>query len=522
MNCFLLVNLIFECVGMNVSVAGIERLKKGGRSFRDVAKDREHEIFYMVVALFMIVPFLLVEFVPSADLAQHLSQYALWERMSLEGAPDLIMNWWQPNTLVYYLLSPFMAIFPAPLAGKLIMYFLALFWCWSIYVYCKAMRLSAGLIFFLSILSLNAVFYWGFISFYLSVPLLVLFSLHVQRVSSHTFLSTALWFLVLFWAHSITFLAAVVIYAIYHLICSKGDFSYLFIKALPALPVGLYSIFWFFDMYSYRLETGYGVEANWGTSLWSRLSLQANDFGPLTVLPGEIDRLIAFVFIGWGVVGGIQNGLARNSSSAFLMVGAVLLGLAYLFLPTKYVSTIGFNSRWFPVFLTFLILLMPAPSFKRWAGLEVVLPFLFFVTLLLVTSLKWYEFDRYEMQGLSQSLEAIPKSSRVLGLDFVKVSPSFRGRPYLHMYAYAQAENGADINFSFARHGTSLISYSDSFEEQWTTGLEWFPEYTKKSDIEMFDYVIVNALPHYHKSLMQHPQLRYESGGSRWVLYKVI
>ncbi|MEJ2628649.1 MAG: hypothetical protein P8078_08855 [bacterium] len=148
---------------------------------------------------------------------------------------------------------------------------------------------------------------------------------------------------------------------------------------------------------------------------------------------------------------------------------------------------------------------------------------LFLLTLFLIsTTLSWYDYQKEELSGLSESLKALPENQRVLGLDFIKDSRYLKGRPFLQLFAYTQVLKGADINFSFARHASGIIQFKKPRAIPWTPGLEWFAERVKKQDFLYFDYVLINGNEDIHLLSISMDYLEPVTLQGRWRLYKVI
>ena len=112
-----------------------------------------------------------------------------------------------------------------------------------------------------------------------------------------------------------------------------------------------------------------------------------------------------------------------------------------------------------------------------------------------VTALTWVAFERRELTGLADALERLPSKPRVLGLDYQQESPRVRGRPFLQTYAWAQVLHGGTLNFSFAAYPTSLVVFRSSQPPPWTPKLYWYPSRLRSTDLDYFDYVIVNGTP---------------------------
>ena len=125
------------------------------------------------------------------------------------------------------------------------------------------------------------------------------------------------------------------------------------------------------------------------------------------------------------------------------------------------------------------------------------------------------------MSGFEAALDAAPPNARVLELDTLPESQFVGGRPFMHLMAYLQAQNGGSVSFSFAQHGSSLVSYRSPRELTWTPGLEWYPERVQKEDFKAFDVVLVNAKPEVHQRFLAFAPVVPTTSNGRWRLYTV-
>src|SRR5262249_24841727 len=133
----------------------------------------------------------------------------------------------------------------------------------------------------------------------------------------------------------------------------------------------------------------------------------------------------------------------------------------------------------------------------------------------------WVHWEGEEMSGLVSSLAALPRGQRVMGLDFLKESAWLKGRPFLQSFAYAQACNGADVNFSFSEHSSGLVRDAVPRRRTWTVGLEWFPDRVTVDDIAQFDYLLVNGNEKQHRTVLGDPMVSPITVTERWRLYRV-
>lgn len=139
----------------------------------------------------------------------------------------------------------------------------------------------------------------------------------------------------------------------------------------------------------------------------------------------------------------------------------------------------------------------------------------------LATCLAWLSFSTVEMTGFRDALAASPPNARVLELDLVGKSEFVGGRPFMQMMAYLQAEKGGSLNFSFAEHGSSLVSYRSPRVRTWTPALEWRPERTRAADMLAFDVVLMNAVAVDHQTFREHAPVVQITTTGRWRLYAV-
>ena len=184
-----------------------------------------------------------------------------------------------------------------------------------------------------------------------------------------------------------------------------------------------------------------------------------------------------------------------------------------------YMNTIRFAARWLPPAAILLVLALPAPALPPRAMRAVALGLL--AVFCVTTATAWRSFERDELTGLREAVAGLPVGQRVLGLDYVKESAIVKGRPFLQDFAYAQVMRGATLNFSFAGFAPSLVVYRERFRKPWTVSLEWFAERLKRSDLQYFDYAILNGGERVHKAFSSQPELQPATHAGRWRLYRV-
>ena len=166
--------------------------------------------------------------------------------------------------------------------------------------------------------------------------------------------------------------------------------------------------------------------------------------------------------------------------------------------PDQWLTTILLSQRFGPIGLALLLLGLPKPPTPgRIADgfpLVTVSLWAFLVTGAFIV------FDRIECSGLSNALRAQHGPARVLGLAFDPPSQLIMGSPWLQTFAFTTALHGGETNFSFAEHGTTLVSYRRPRRVTWTPGLEWMPTSVRPRDIRQFDYALVTASEQNHQT----------------------
>ncbi len=202
-----------------------------------------------------------------------------------------------------------------------------------------------------------------------------------------------------------------------------------------------------------------------------------------------------------------------------LLLAAGLFFAFALILPDKYMNTIRFSQRWMPPAMIMLLLAVPAPVLRpvlrQVAALVIVAAFC------LATTATWERFERDELSGLKEALAALPASPKVLGLALVHRSNLIKGVPFIQIFAYSQVLKGGMLNFSFAEFSPCLVVFKDSSPKPWTGGLEWFPRLVKESDLQYFDYALINGTDQMHSVTRAQSRLVPVTTKGRWRLYRV-
>ncbi len=312
------------------------------------------------------------------------------------------------------------------------------------------------------------------------------------------------------------------------------------LRAATMLPTGIVAAAWYPAMVAARARGGFPLEPRMGPMPWERLAPEALVERVLGAVRGSAEPALVAGLALWGAwavwtsraaarTQTLDDGPHARVDRPLLAVAGVLL-LAGLLLPEKYVNTILFAQRWVPVGVALLLMALPFPA----AGAPPTgMPraALLAGTLLLAqvaqTSLAWRASAAQDLDGLRPALDALahvtPRAKEgptVLGLDFAPESAVMRGRPFVQTFAWAQAERGGRLNFSFAEHDSTLVTWAnDADRPPFTPGLEWMPGRVGARDLALADAVLVHAEAEAHTAFAARSGLRPLTDTGVWRAY---
>jgi hypothetical protein len=481
---------------------------------------KERALTAAAVCVLALVPILVSPFPPSTDLPQHLAQVRLFGQALADPAGPYVIQWLAPNNLVYAFLWGLWKILPAGLVARAALVLIVLLWAAAIHGLGARRGRDAAAAAAASLLIFNQSIGWGFLNFLLGLPAFALWFAQTagepRRLSLKRWAGLAGTGLLLYGSHALWF-AAGGLWLVVIAIVRKPPLKVLAGRLSALLPCGIIALVWYPRLAAARAAAGFDVAPHW-SPLFDRLaSVKDSVVGGLR---GPVGTL-AFVFVLlWAGLAVWQHRrrLAGCVDRDLLAAGGFFLAVAAV-APDKFVNTIFFASRWFPVAFLFLILALPAPSFRRASAKAVAVAAA--AVLFLATASAWHRYSSADLSGLRESLDALPASPRVLGLDLVKESDHVPGRPFLQLFAYAQVFRGGELNFSFAEHYSGLVAYRSKREIPWTPALEWFGEKVKRSDFAFFDLVLANGEDKDHAALRSFAELEPVTGTGKWRLYRV-
>ncbi len=472
-----------------------------------------------IIAL-AVLPILLTPYPPATDLPQHLAQVRLFEQALKDPGGPYVINWAAPGNLIYVVIFAFRAVLPSAWVARAVLILLVILWIAAIHLFSAARNRPLAATIVASLLVFNQSLYWGFVNFLLGFPIFVLwFVLTVKDPKSDGWKRYALLVLtslLLYESHALWFaVGAMWLFVITAL--KKPSVRRILLRLSTLAPCGVVAALWYPTLAASRAAAGFDVSPHWMLFIDRLSSLLNAAFGGIR---GPVET-VAFIFLyAWIALSVWRNrGRLKGLMDRDLLAVTALLSIILLFAPVFYMNTIFFSSRWLPTALIFLLLALPVPYPDRKPLRLVSLGAL--AALFLATFFAWRGYRLVDLAGFQESLDRIPASSRVLGLDLVKESDYIKGRPFLQLHAYAQVQKGSELSFSFTRHYSGLVANRDHAIPPWTYGLDWHPERTKRTDFGYFDYLLVNGTEAAHKAILSFDELSPVTLSGRWRLYKV-
>jgi hypothetical protein len=445
-------------------------------------------LFVLIVA---IAPFWCVEFLPSTDLPQHLSQMHLFEQTIAGARHDLtITPWYYPNTLIYFFLYLFWKVVPPLAAGKLILSSLAASWILATYALAKSRNRPFEHWLITVPITFNFLFSWGLLNFLIGWPIFCLFFIIASASpSKYQIAKLAGCALLLYYAHALWFLFGNVWLIAKYLDQRSSSWKLSLTALIPAWSAAL---IWYPQLSTFREASGVGTGLIWKTMPFDRLNLEYATNSAMGVLHGSIEAGFFLFLVGWI---GLALYMHRKNLAAQvdqpLLTAALIFILAYWTLPWQYMNTIYFNQRWFPSGLILLLLALPAPKLRPAVLLAAGGLWIFFFSFMTIKA--YGEWEDEQLGGFSAALNQIDERDRIFGLNMMDGSMYIKGSPGLQLFSYAQALKGAETNFSFTEHYSGVVQYKTPPQPSKIRRFVHSPLLTLPKHLAGFNKVLVNG-----------------------------
>jgi hypothetical protein len=470
------------------------------------------------------IPFLVVTYVPATDIAQHVAQIRLFHEAIADPGGRYVVQWLTPYALSYALLGALRTVAGPADAGRYALLVIAIFWVGAAHLLALRRGRPSSSALLASAFAFNISLYWGLYTFLFGWPIFAVWLLAVSpdrrepRSAPELVLRALQTFVLLtmlFLTHALWFLAAAG-WVSARVVIFRPDWRKLVALASGGALASILPAVWYF---SFRRSWYSAAESAWEPlSKFTNGKFESAIIGGMT---GPVDLFFTIALLAWLVLGAWTNRdrLAQCVDVYLGACGATFV-LAAVLLPVKLQSTVFFGLRWLPIGLMLVVLAAPAPKLASRALRTVTACIL--LAYCAATAGAWRTFEAEEMSGMSQAIAALPENPRVLGLDIVQYSECIKGRPFVQMFAYAQAEHGGMLNFSFAELPHSFVTFRDPAEAVplWTPGLEWNALKLDPLDLNYFDYALVNGSDNAHEGLVRRGFVPATQSG-RWRAYAV-
>ena len=489
--------------------------------------------FFAVVCV--VLPLTVVTYPPITDLPQHVAQIRLLLETLNDPQGPYRIQWFTPYGLAYVPLAVGWMMAGPLLAGRLAVAFLLAAWVAAVHGFAAVRGRSTASALLASTLAGGASLYWGFLPFLAGFPLF-LWWLHrcerseqqpEQTVTPREVAILGAIATGLYLAHGHWFAMASLWLGLSGL-RARLPLRFQFLRGVSLLPAGLLALL------SVRSSRELPIDSapRWLSKPWERWSpgeLVSGIVGGPRGLGRELLLVVLVLWIGLGILAWWRQRLRLASGaplgetearpdSRLLWAAGLMLAVA-TFTPDMYFLSMWSAKRWWAPGVALIVLgVASAAGRRRWSAAGVIVLALW--TALAVTT--WRRFERVELRGLEESLAALPENTRLLGLDYVRRSPLFDSPPFLHNSVYGQVLKGASVSFSFARFPAFLVVVREAHDPPWTNALEWYPDRLRRSDLDHFDFVLVNAPAARLDEFPRRAPVEPVTQTDPWRLYRVV
>lgn len=472
-----------------------------------------------------VVPFLVVEIPPIHDLPHHLSQARLYLEIADWEASAYHAQWLAPQNLIYVLLVPLWIAFAPLTAGKLFAYLVLAGTVVALFHMAKRRGRSPIAALGAALFAFNFVFYSGFFAFQLGAALVFVWlaALRDDETESAAGLGWSAWaaqalfLLLVAWAHTL-WLGVVGILLLLGVLRGRGSRAS-WVRLSTAVPAVVWLLPQLVGVVRSRAGGGFPMEVSWDRWPWSRLEPVALVEGILGGVRGGIEPLLVLGAVFWvGAALWTNRGDLRARVDATLLVSAAVLGALWMIFPDAMAMTIQASRRWLPYAVMLVLVALPPPRVSM-RGLRAAVVAAHLVLLAFMIN-AWRFYDRVELTGFRESLDALPEGARLLGLAFPP-SEFLKHGVFLQTHAWAEVLRGAELNMSFTELGAGLVLRKTPRETPWTYGLSFFPHTVRQSDFYYFDYVLVAGPTDVHAQVERIDRVDHVTDGLPWRLYRV-
>ena len=467
-----------------------------------------------------VAPFCVTEFIPVTDFSQHLNQAQIFYKTFYSGSDTFELNYFAPNTLVYYILFILLHFFPAQLAGKICLILLLQTGIAAVFFLahsekCKASQAVLGACFLF-----NTSFYWGFMPFMSGWPVFCLFWVWTRKSMDmpwHTlFIQGSFLSLFLGWSHNLWLLAAFAWMMYLSVTCyRKGDSDWIKRYFFPFLPAFFVSLIWFFSWWQMKVSVGVTFSGIYVFSLIQKILPLYFILFSNVPMHGSLPGIALLMVVYFAIMSIVRH--KEKANIALVATGYIAFLFSFI-APYYYANTIFFAQRWLPYAMIFMILSLGIGEKKE--DLRTAVCMAFFLAFVLMQTNAWVAFENNELLGWKDCLKSVPVPAKVVYVDHKRKSQYFRFYPFWQFVGYIELL-GCETNFSFAFHNNGIARFKDKSrilkQESYNDMAE-----LERSELKSFDYAVLHGdKEHKRQFLNRFPELKETSSTGFWHSFKV-
>jgi hypothetical protein len=449
-------------------------------------------LFY-VLLLLSVAPIWFSDRLPLVDLPQHAAQVSALRELWV-GNPAFTesfhINWFTPYLLGYLVLYALAMVFPVAVAAQLL-----------VSISLAAVPIVTGRLLraahaderwkWLAIpCSYGFAFYWGFLSFIVSAPLVLLFLIQTIRFAeaptTKRGIGIAIFSIFLFFCHVIVLGFASLISLAYLLGRTWPDWKTLSWRALPyTTPIPLI-VLWVIAMYDQ--ETAVQADSVvFGPLSYRFLLLLVEPAGRESLNSPFVTVLVTGSILCLPLLVGAK--LTRRPERLLPFFAALLV---FMCAPHHAMGTAYLYQRMGIFLVPLWLLVWERPAQQRW-NLDGVA--MLIVTVWALSNAARFASFAKETQDFRVVMDRAEPSKKLAGMIVDNSSPLFVFPVYLHFMAWYQAEKSGIADFNFADFHPQMVRYNDGVGPRIDGTLAWLPaafEWEKHGG-SRYDYFLVKS-----------------------------
>ncbi|MES2206978.1 MAG: hypothetical protein V4525_09315 [Pseudomonadota bacterium] len=444
---------------------------------------------FIIGCLLSIVPIWLVDYLPMIDLPEHAAQIATLKRLLLNkeyysAYYDIVPL--TPYWFAYLLTVIFSFFMPLTMALKCVISLAVALTSWSAASLRNLVSQDDSLDWIFLPIGYGFAFQWGFLTFMLSIPIAFLafkyFLNYLFEPTPKKKIYCAILALILFFAHSITYIVIIFIVIMIEILTTKN-----FIKSIkllfPLFSPLLIIIKWFFyltDTWSYEIFF-------WG----ARNGINYEDFFALigayySKILGIIFTLVIFVF---------PLCLRAKYIFGWQITPFIITSLLVLMGPTIVLDTRFFSERLSVLLIPFFVFFIHFDESDNKFSYKIrhLVSFFIAITLLIITGHKIYSFKK-ETLLIHRIIDKLEPNKKLY--KFIDCTPDIAFHPctFIHIGGWYRAEKDGISDDSFARYPSLVVTYKKRNLRQldWKADLS-YENYQKGKYLNYYDYYLFNG-----------------------------